>query len=101
MHTTELRRRDLLLSVASIGLTVTGTISKVTAQEKIVLKVNSFPGVTNFPIFAAEHKGYFADYGLSINLSYTTNSRQQRNGLADGQFQIIQTAADNPVAMVS
>ena len=39
MHMTELRRRDLLLSVASIGLTVTGTISKVTAQEKTVLKV--------------------------------------------------------------
>jgi ABC-type nitrate/sulfonate/bicarbonate transport system substrate-binding protein len=96
MHET---RRELLLGAASIGLVGSGA-SLLHAQEKKILKVNSFPGVTNFPIYAAEHKGYFAEYGLTIDLSYTTNSRQQRDGLANGQFQVIQTAADNPVAMV-
>ena len=93
-------RRELLLSAASIGLALARSPSEVNAQDMKTLKVNTFPGVTNFPIFAAQHKGYFAEYGISIDLSYTTNSRQQRDGLANGQFQIIQTAADNPVAMV-
>jgi ABC-type nitrate/sulfonate/bicarbonate transport system substrate-binding protein len=92
-------RRELLLSAASIGLTLARR-SEANAQDKTTVKVNTFPGVTNFPIFAAEHKGYFAEYGISVDLSYTTNSRQQRDGLANGQFQVIQTAADNPVAMV-
>jgi ABC-type nitrate/sulfonate/bicarbonate transport system substrate-binding protein len=100
MHET-VRRRELLLGAASVGIGLVGSgSSQVNAQDKKTLKINAFPGVTNFPIYAAEHKGYFAEYGIAIDLSYTTNSRQQRDGLASGQFQIIQTAADNPVAMV-
>jgi ABC-type nitrate/sulfonate/bicarbonate transport system substrate-binding protein len=94
-------RRELLLSAAAIGVGFAGAgPSLVKAQGQKTLKVNTFPGVTNFPIYAAEQKGYFSEYGLTIDLSYTTNSRQQRDGLANGQFQVIQTAADNPVAMV-
>src|SRR5262245_30705902 len=96
-----LGRRELLLGAASIGVGFVGAgSSRVQAQGMKTLKVNTFPGVTNFPIYAAEHKGYFTEVGLAIDLSYTTNSRQQRDGLANGQFQLIQTAADNPVAMV-
>jgi ABC-type nitrate/sulfonate/bicarbonate transport system substrate-binding protein len=98
MHET-IKRRELLLGAALIGLAGSGA-TLLKAQEKKILKVNTFPGVTNFPIYAAEHKGYFAEHGLTIDLSYTVNSRQQRDGLANGQFQVIQTAADNPVAMV-
>ena len=59
-----------------------------------------FPGMTNFPIFAAQHKGLFSKYGLSIELLDTVNSSMQRDGLAKGDHQIIHSAADNAIAMV-
>jgi ABC-type nitrate/sulfonate/bicarbonate transport system substrate-binding protein len=95
-------RRELLwTSAAFAGLGLAGADnSGVGAQGNTVLKVSSFPGVTNFPIFAAEHTGLFAKYGLTIDLVYAPNSRVQRDGLAKGEYQIIQTAADNCVAMV-
>lgn len=95
-------RRELLwTSAAFAGLGLAGADnSGVGAQGNTVLKVSSFPGVTNFPIFAAEHTGLFAKYGLTIDLVYTPNSCVQRDGLAKGEYQIIQTAADNCVAMV-
>ncbi|MEX2036219.1 MAG: ABC transporter substrate-binding protein [Xanthobacteraceae bacterium] len=64
------------------------------------LKVMVFPGLTNFSIFAAQHKGLFAKHGLEIELLNTPNSKVQREGLARGDHQIIQSAADNAVAMV-
>jgi ABC-type nitrate/sulfonate/bicarbonate transport system substrate-binding protein len=56
--------------------------------------------MTNFPIFAAEHKGLFTRHGLAVELMHTPNSQVQRDGLAKGDHQIIQSAADNAVAMV-
>lgn len=92
-------RRKLMQASAALGVGLIGG-KEATAQGNKVLKVCTFPGVTNFPIFAADHKGLFAKYGVTIDLIYTPNSRAQRDGLAKGEYQIIQTAADNPVAMV-
>src|SRR3984893_15234108 len=93
------RRESLRGSAASLGLGLIGGSGGAIAQDNKVLKVCTFAGVTNFPIFAADHKGLFAKYGLTIDLIYTPNSRVQRDGLAKGEYQIIQTAADNPGAM--
>jgi len=93
-------RRELLwAAAASGGLTFASARSRAGAQSNTVLRVSTFPGVTNVPIFAAEHKGFFVKNGLTIDLVYTPNSRVQRDGLAKGEYQIIQTAADNCVAM--
>lgn len=75
-----------------------GRASRATAQA--ALKVNTFPGLTNLPIFAAETTGLFAKRGLTVDLTLTANSKSQRDGLANGEYQIIHTAADNAVAMV-
>jgi ABC-type nitrate/sulfonate/bicarbonate transport system substrate-binding protein len=64
------------------------------------IKVMSFPGLTNFPIFAAQHKGLFAKHGVAVELTYTPNSEVQRQSLANGDQQVIHTAADNAIAMV-
>lgn len=93
--------RELLwTATATIGLGLAGLRNRAGARGNTALKVSTFPGVTNVPIFAAEHKGFFTKNGLSIDLVYTPNSRMQRDGLAKGEYQIIQTAADNCVAMV-
>jgi ABC-type nitrate/sulfonate/bicarbonate transport system substrate-binding protein len=97
MRRAKTRRELLWTTAASIGFGLVGASSGVGAQGSAVLKVSSFPGVTNFPIFAAEHKGLFAKYELTIDLVYTPNSGVQRDGLAKGEYQL---AADNCVAMV-
>jgi ABC-type nitrate/sulfonate/bicarbonate transport system substrate-binding protein len=94
-------RRDVLIggSVA-IALGVSTPSRQAVAQGLRPLKVMSFPGLSNYPTFAAEHKGLIAKYGLAADLIYTPSSQVQRDSLANGDCQIIQTAADNAVAMV-
>jgi ABC-type nitrate/sulfonate/bicarbonate transport system substrate-binding protein len=101
MHKRSTRRGVLLGGGAAVAMGMAaGHGSRATAQGLPPLKVMTFAGMTNFPIFAAQHKGLFAKHGIAIELLYTPNSRTQREGLAKGDHQIIQTAADNPVAMV-
>lgn len=94
------RRQLLALAAASAGLGLARSGRAVRAQGNDAITVNTFPGVTNLPIFAAEQNGLLAKYRLAINLTFTPNSRAQRDGLEKGDYQIIQTAADNSIAMV-
>ena len=70
------------------------------AQAQTQVKVMVFPGLSNFSIFAAQHKNLFAKHGLAIELLNTPNSEVLRNGLAKGDHQIVHAAVDNAVAMV-
>ena len=90
-------RRTLLTMGAVLAA---GAATRVAAQDHTRLKVMSFPGLSNFPHYAADYKGLFTKHGLTVELLYTPNSTVQREGLARGDHQIIQTAADNSVAMV-
>src|SRR5216117_3383054 len=74
------------------------TMSAASAQTP--LKVIVFPGLSNFSIFAAQHKNLFAKHGIDIELTNTPNSDVMRNGLAQGDYQIAQAGVDNSVAMV-
>src|SRR5262245_55170262 len=75
-----------------------GMMSAAPAQT--ALKVIVFPGLSNFSIYAAQHKNLFAKHGLAIELIYTPNSTVLREGLAKGDYQIAQAGVDNSVAMV-
>jgi ABC-type nitrate/sulfonate/bicarbonate transport system substrate-binding protein len=75
-----------------------GTMSAAPAQTH--LKAIVFPGLSNFSIFAAQHKNLFAKHGIEIELVNTPNSDVMRNGLAKGEYQIAQGGVDNAVAMV-
>ena len=94
------RRKLLALAAASAGIGFAGSGCVARAQDADAITVNTFPGVTNLPIFVAEQKGILAKHRLAINLTFTPNSRAQRDGLEKGDYQIIQTAADNSIAMV-
>jgi NitT/TauT family transport system substrate-binding protein len=91
-------RRTFVLR-AGAGVAAGAMIGRVAAAQT-PLKVVSFAGLSNVPIFAAQKNGLFAKYGLAVDLMFTPNSKSQRQGLASGAFQIIHTAADNAVAMV-
>ena len=69
-------------------------------QAQTPLKVIVFPGLSNFSIFAAQHKGLFAKHGLTIELINTPTSNAMREGVAKGEYQIAHAGVDNAVAMV-
>ena len=94
-------RRVLLGAGAAAAFgAAAGRAPAAKAQGAAPLKVMTFPGLSNYPIFVAQEKGFFAKHGIAMELLYTPNSQTQRQGLAEGKHQIIHTAADNPVAMV-
>jgi len=65
-----------------------------------LVRVNGFPNAKALPLHAGVAQGIFARHGLTVQLSFTENSKQQREGLAAGKFDIAHAAVDNAVAMV-
>jgi ABC-type nitrate/sulfonate/bicarbonate transport system substrate-binding protein len=94
---TTLAMRHSMIGMLTCAM-ILGAMSAAPAQTQ--LKVMVFPGLSNFPIFAAQHKNLFAKHGLAIELLNTPNSDVLRNGLAKGDHQIAHAAVDNAVAMV-
>jgi ABC-type nitrate/sulfonate/bicarbonate transport system substrate-binding protein len=74
-------------------------IPDATRAQDTRLAVIVFPGVQNLPVFAAQAKGFFAKRGLAIDLRFTPNSEELRNGLAEARYQIAHSAIDNAFAM--
>src|SRR5712692_7040252 len=70
------------------------------AAAQTPLKVKMFPGAQSLPVLVAAQEGMFARHGLKVEVLFTANSDEQRNGLAAGEFEIAQAAVDNAVAMV-
>jgi ABC-type nitrate/sulfonate/bicarbonate transport system substrate-binding protein len=90
-------RPTIMIGVLACAAMV-GMMSAAPAQT--ALKAIVFPGLSNFSIYAAQHKNLFAEHGLAIELVYTPNSTVLREGLAKGDYQIAQAGVDNSVAMV-
>lgn len=72
----------------------------VFAQEPAKLRVKVFPGAQNLPLFAGVAKGFFAKRGIAVELLFTVNSTELRDGLANGDIEVAHSAVDNSVAMV-
>src|SRR5712691_11592621 len=70
------------------------------AFGQTALRVKMFPGAQALPVMAAASQGIFERHGLKVEVLFTVNSQEQRDGLAAGDFQIAQAAVDNAVAMV-
>jgi len=73
--------------------------AKAETKAEINLVVIVFPGVQNLPIFAAQAKGFFVKRGLAVDLKFTPNSDELRNGLAEGRYHIAHSAIDNAFAL--
>ena len=70
------------------------------AAGQTPLKMKMFPGVQSLPVIAAAENGLFERHGVKVEVLFTMNSQEQRDGLAKGEFEIMQSAVDNAVAMV-
>jgi ABC-type nitrate/sulfonate/bicarbonate transport system substrate-binding protein len=89
-----------LAPFAPLVLSLCFAMGTVRAAEPVALRVNVFPGAQNLPLYAALAQGMFARRGLNVDLQFTLNSNDQREGLAAGKFEIAHAAVDNAVAMV-
>jgi ABC-type nitrate/sulfonate/bicarbonate transport system substrate-binding protein len=74
------------------------TPGAASAQQPKPVSVIVFPGGFNWPIWAAQEKGYFERNGVAVTLTPTPNSAFQLTGLIDGKFDIAMTAIDNVIA---
>lgn len=74
-------------------------LSGVARADDTNITVIVFPGVQNLPMFAAQAKGLYAKRGLKVDLKFTPNSDELRNGLAEGRYQIAHSAVDNAFAL--
>lgn len=87
--------RALLLTVL-IGIPAPAALAQSPTQG--ALEVIVFPGGFNWPIWAAQEKGFFAKHGVEIKLTPTPGSAFQLANLIDGKFDIAMTAIDNVIA---
>ena len=62
------------------------------------IRLMSFGGASNLPIWVAQEKGYFAREGVNIVFSTTQGSVPQIKALYEGKIDMISTAFDNIVA---
>lgn len=69
------------------------------AKAETKLSVIVFQGVQNLPMFAAQAKGFFAKRDLAVDLKFTPNSDELRNGIAEGRYHIAHSAIDNAFAL--
>lgn len=63
------------------------------------LRVCTFKGIQNLPLYVAREQGYFAAQGLEVTVEYTAGSAPQLAGLARGAYDLVQTAPDNVINM--
>jgi ABC-type nitrate/sulfonate/bicarbonate transport system substrate-binding protein len=80
-----------------LGVAMAILLSPAKAETKLTVIV--FPGVQNLPMFAAQAKGFFVKRSLAVDLTFTPNSDELRNGLAEGRYHISHSAIDNAFAM--
>src|SRR2546425_761291 len=81
----------LLLALALLGVPLPGAALET-------LQVIVFPGGFNWPIWAAQERGFFARDGLEVELTSTPSSVFQLTNLIEGKFDIGMTAIDNVIA---
>jgi len=68
------------------------------AKEPTTLEVIVFAGGFNWPIWAAQKQGYFAQNGVAVHLTPTPGSEYQLKNLIEGKFDLGMTAIDNVIA---
>jgi len=90
--------KRLLAALAAVFAVIAISSVEVRAQDN-KLAVIVFAGVQNLPMFAAQAKGFYAKRGLDVDLKFTPNSDELRDGLAAGRYQIAHSAVDNALAL--
>ncbi len=93
-----LKRVVLLLAlVVAIGTAAAQTPSSPPPPPKPV-RVITFDGGWNLPLWAAQRQGFFQANGVAVTVTHTPNSGFLITGLLDGRFDVGLATIDNLVA---
>jgi ABC-type nitrate/sulfonate/bicarbonate transport system substrate-binding protein len=92
-----LRAFAALACAMLVGWTVTAS-AQPAATPPATVRVISFDGGWNLPLWAAQRQGYFAANGLAVQVSYTPNSGALVASLFDGRNDLALALIDNLVA---
>jgi ABC-type nitrate/sulfonate/bicarbonate transport system substrate-binding protein len=84
-------------ALAAVLVLVAGT---AVAAEPTLVRLNTFPTARSLPFFVGVEKGIFAKHGIKLEFEFTESSRAQREGLAQGKFEVVHSAVDNALAMI-
>ena len=87
-----------MIGRAAIALAL--SLAALPASADDLVRVNTFPNAKALPFHAGMAVGIFARHGIRLELAFTDNSKNQRDGLAAGKFDVAQAALDNAVAMI-
>lgn len=68
--------------------------------DENLLRLSTFPNARSLPYYVGVDKGLFARHGIRLEIEFTDNSKNLRDGLASGKFDVVHSAVDNAVAMV-
>lgn len=80
-----------------LGVALAVLLTPAKAETRLTVIV--FQGVQNLPMFAAQAKGFFAKRDLNVDLRFTPNSDELRNGIAEGRYHVAHSAIDNAFAL--
>jgi ABC-type nitrate/sulfonate/bicarbonate transport system substrate-binding protein len=81
------------IALATVAL-VAGAVAAAAGEVRVM----SFGGATNLPIWVAQDKGFFEKEGVKLTFKTTTGSIEQIREFYAGHFDVISTAFDNIVA---
>ena len=65
------------------------------------LCLSAFPNAKALPLWIAQEKGFFGKRGLQLEIDWTESSKEQREGLVSGRVQLVQSAVDNGLALIT
>jgi ABC-type nitrate/sulfonate/bicarbonate transport system substrate-binding protein len=89
-------RRQAMMGAAATALAATTRSASAQTQLKVIV----FPGMSNLALFAALAQGFYTKRGLAVELVFTPNSTELRDGLAAGRYHIAHAGVDNAIAQV-
>ena len=98
---TIVKKSIAICSIGAVALALAATVPappQASAQEKTKVTINSFKSATLWPMWAAQKIGAFDKQGLTIDLSFTRDSKSQMTSVIEGKFDMIITALDNVIA---
>lgn len=70
------------------------------AKAQDLIRLSTFPTARSLPFFVGIEKGFFTQQGIKLEFEFTRSSKAQREGLANGKFEVVHSAVDNALAMV-
>ena len=82
-----------------LGLATWGFVAAAHAQTPTPLRVISFDGGWNLPVWAATRQGFFEANGVAVQLVYTPSSAALVTGLFAGRYDIALATVDNFIAV--